>query len=564
MFEAEIASIADLLQRRNIFFEVPEFQRPYSWDDEQVEQFWDDIYSAWENRRKSYFFGPMIFAKKDESYGYRYIVIDGQQRLTTLLILLCVVRDLFLNNKSKMFDPMFNERIKACISYFGRFKLTLQPEHHSKFENTILKGIKFPEIKTKHDLLKLRQKNRYLYVANFFKEKLFELHRSAGSKAIKEFIEYVLDNIEVVEIRTREVSEAIRVFQVVNTRGLDLSPADIIKASLYSMTPKDRIREFKYLWQRIEEIAVEQNRNLTELFTYYVYYRLAPSRPRKAVQDVMDDIFREYQKKGHTTTNLLYDVKDFAESISFVENLQNNTIITMKYLPNETYWLTILASAKKEDYKGFDELAKEIRRLFYLYWIAGYTTQKVRQLSLEIINKIKSGESINSIKETIEKKLRDDDVYRLAIENLNGKVYGKRWLKPLLLLIEYEYSEPAKTVYVDLKRTHIEHILPQEWEKVRYWTERWSKDEAKKWLNRLGNLTLLYSKMNEELQNAEFPKKLKYYKGLQDKAPTSFLLTRKLFEIKEWTPDEARKRHEWIITEVSRILRIPKKYIKFS
>jgi len=451
---------------------------------------------------------------------------------------------------------MFNERIRACISYFGRFKLILQPEHHSKFENTILKGIEFPEIKRKSNLLKLRQENRYLYVANFFKERLLELCKSDGPKAVKEFIEYVLDNVEIVEIRTKEVSEAIKVFQVVNTRGLDLSPADIIKANLYSMTPKDRIREFKSLWQRVEEAAIEQNRSLTELFTYYVYYCLAPNRPKRATQDVMNDIFEKYRKAGYTTTNLLYDVKDFVESINFIENLQNNTIVTMKYLPNETYWLTILASAKKENYKDFEELVREIRRLFYLYWIAGYTSQKVRQLSLNIINMVKSRKTIDDIKKTIEDKLEEDDVYRLVVENLNGEVYGQRWLKPLLLIIEYEYSEPVKTVYVDLKRVHIEHILPQKWRDNEYWKTRWTENEAGKWLNRLGNLTLLYSRVNEKIRNASFLEKRDYYKGLEEEAPTSFILTRKLFKFNDWTPKEVTERHNWMIDEISRILNI--------
>ena len=552
-FEAEIVNVADLLQRRNIFFEVPEFQRPYSWDDEQIEQFWDDIYSAWKDGRRSYFFGSMIFAERKESLGYRYVIIDGQQRLTTLFILLCVVRDLFLEDKN---GTMFNERIRACISYSGRFKLILQPEHHSKFENTILKDIEFPEIKRKSNLLRLRQENRYLYVANFFKEQLLKLCKSDGPKAVKELIEYVLDNVEIVEIRTKEVSEAIKVFQVVNNRGLDLSPADIIKANLYSMTSRDRIREFKSLWQRIEEATIEQNRNLTELFTYYVYYRLAPNRPKKATQDAINDIFEKYRKAGYTTTNLLYDVKDFVESISFIENLQNNTIVTMKYLPNETYWITILASAKKENYEDFEELVREIRRLFYLYWIAGYTSQKVRQLSLNVIKIIKSRKTLDDIKRIIEDKLEEDDVYRLVVENLNSEVYGQRWLKPLLLIIEYEHSEPVKTVYVDLKRVHIEHVLPQKWKDNEYWKTHWTENEARKWLNRLGNLTLLYSKINEKIRNASFLQKQDYYRGLKEEAPTSFILTRKLFKFNDWTPKEVTERHKWMIDEILRILNI--------
>ena len=314
----------------------------------------------------------------------------------------------------------------------------------------------------------------------------------------------------------------------------------------------------------IEKVAIEQKRSLTDLFTYYAYYRLAPNRPRRAVQDVIINIFEvEYKGKGYTTTNLLYDVEEFVKAIRLIESSQDNTaIVAMRYLPNETYWLTISASAKKENYEDFKELTREIRRLFYLYWIAGYTSQKVRQLSLKIINMIKSKKPLDDIKKIIEDKLEDDDVYRLAAMNLNGEVYGQRWLKPLLLTIEYEYSEPAKIVYIDIKDVHIEHILPQEWKKKDYWKNYWTEEEAKRWLNRLGNLTLLYSKMNKEIQNAPFPEKLKYYKGLEERVPTSFILTRILRRYTDWTPKEVANRHKWLMSEIFKILNIPTKYLR--
>ncbi|RLF00602.1 MAG: hypothetical protein DRJ59_07085, partial [Thermoprotei archaeon] len=136
-------------------------------------------------------------------------------------------------------------------------------------------------------------------------------------------------------------------------------------------------------------------------------------------------------------------------------------------------------------------------------------------------------------------------------------------LKPLLLIIEYEHSEPVKTVYVDLKRVHIEHVLPQKWKDNEYWEARWTENEARKWLNRLGNLTLLYSKINEKIRNASFIEKQDYYKGLKEEAPTSFIITRKLFEFNDWTPEEVAERHKWMIREVSRILNIPTKHLKF-
>lgn len=118
-FEVESKSIVDIFSSNNIY-RIPNYQRPYKWEDEQVEQLFDDIYEAYKNSKhdegENYFLGSIVVTKQSND-NYEYEVIDGQQRITTLMILFCVLRDCFkdINKEYKNPDDINIQRIEQCI-----------------------------------------------------------------------------------------------------------------------------------------------------------------------------------------------------------------------------------------------------------------------------------------------------------------------------------------------------------------------------------------------------------------------------------------------------------------
>ena len=100
-FEPNTLTIAELFGNQDSFYKIPRYQRPYKWENEQVEQLWDDIYSAYEENINNYFLGSIITAKDGSSID----IIDGQQRMTTLMILFCVLRDVFPDINEDLDDP---------------------------------------------------------------------------------------------------------------------------------------------------------------------------------------------------------------------------------------------------------------------------------------------------------------------------------------------------------------------------------------------------------------------------------------------------------------------------
>lgn len=128
-------------------------------------------------------------------------------------------------------------------------------------------------------------------------------------------------------------------------------------------------------------------------------------------------------------------------------------------------------------------------------------------------------------------------------------------MKPLLMLVEYEQTDNPPYIEID-RRVHVDHILPQEWKKIGYWKARWEEEQAKQWLHKIGNLTLLSGRKNIKASNDSFKVKLKIYEGKGLDGITVFQISQKILGEKDWTPKEVKRRQKWLIREVNRILGI--------
>ena len=139
IFTPQSKTIQELFDGGN-YYQVPSYQRPYSWDTEQVDDLWEDVYSAFDNDEEEYFLGSIILTKNGDN---KYLdVVDGQQRLTTLMILFCVLRDLYYSkHKDITKKNRIEGRIKNLENGYERLKLRTQTQNQNQFEQEILNGI---------------------------------------------------------------------------------------------------------------------------------------------------------------------------------------------------------------------------------------------------------------------------------------------------------------------------------------------------------------------------------------------------------------------------------------
>jgi uncharacterized protein with ParB-like and HNH nuclease domain len=573
-------SILELFGNADSLYKIPQYQRPYKWEDEQVDQLWDDVYEAFQNEEANYFLGSIITAKPRDDEKSAYVdVVDGQQRLTTLMIMFCVVRDLCpdINAKNIEENPFAVDidTIHASIALHGktsRLKLYTHRQHQSDFEELILKG-NILEVKKPYKYqIRSDEEPKYKFIntACIFREKLKEL----GEDCSEEFINYLFNQVKIIRIDCKNRDFAIKLFQVLNARGMDLTAADLIKSflleKLYSKYRDDNetsnMKEEQFIsdWRDMEQSIKACDISLNDLFIIYEYHILGQN-PKKSLYDELQNAFTD--KEPNT---VISDIKKIAD-IYFKEiyEKEDKMLFSFWYIRWNMYWKSILLTALHMEYPDYDKLKKQLRRFYYLYWIAGKTLSQIKQTSFNIIKWVKENKPISYIEDELNNKLKNDGIESIAIRNLtSANITTEPWIKPLLLMMEYNVTDNSKLAFVDLnKDLHLEHVLPIKYKSFSEWGHI-TDEIATKWLNSAGNITLLSGAKNIEASNNPFNVKMEVYKGKgkydnkNDKI-TAFLITQSIVMDYEadkndrmWTCEAMRDRWKWFFNEIEEILEI--------
>lgn len=553
-FKPESLSIEEIFGNADAFYQMPEYQRPYSWDKERVEQLWADISEAYKNHQEdnemdaNYFLGSLVVVKDKNG---AYDVVDGQQRITTLMILFCVLRDLNLS-ELESYMPTIADSISSSKKSKERLKLTTQLNNQALFETTVLKGIDFEYLrKTSIENL---ENNRFLQTAKYFDNLIKKSQDESNEFYIAdflEFIKYLFEKTTLIRIVCNDENFAIKLFSVLNDRGLDLTSADIIKAHLLQKLDETARTQFNEVWKRIETLCKQMGESLQGVFNLYLYY-IAESNPKKNLHDELKD-----RLKNSDPQVVILEIENFAKFLSEINlDYQDKDISKLKYLPHSVYWKSILLTAKIKNYPYYKELKSILVKYYYQSWIADGTSNRIKQTSFNIIKLVKNNKPIDEIKKSILENLKEYPNYLLSLERNN--IYSFKWHKALLLAIEYEQKDAYQFVEIT-KDLHTEHILPQEWQAEGLnWSQFFDKETAQLYLNSLGNLTLLSGNKNIRASNKDYLDKKSIYigKGLDGK--TSFEITQAIFETQpdKWDKDSIIARQKWLVEEIKKIFEI--------
>jgi len=584
-FNPQSLTIKQLYGNADALYQIPRYQRPYKWIDDQIDKLWEDIKSSYENNDENYFLGSIITAKPANDGAY-FDVVDGQQRLTSLMILFCVVRDNFPNINDGMLDnnPLAIDKsvLESFILLNGktkRLKLFTHSNHQSDFENLIINN------DSTINLIKPTKKQinsdedpqfKFINTALIFKSKLEEI----GIKDSGNLLNYLLNKVKIIRIDCTSKEFAIKLFQVLNDRGLDLTSADLIKSFLMEKiakkyradaeTFKKKEDQFISDWREIEQNIKKIDVNMNDMFIIYEYY-LLESNPAKSLYEELKNIF-----ENGDPLKIISDFRGFVELYYkeiFIK--EDSDLYSLWYIRWNFYWKSILLAAYKVNYNDITGLIKTLRRFYYLYWIAGKTLTSIKQTSFNIIKYVKEKKSLIHIENEINSKIKADRIIDMALNNLkDDDIYNTAWCKPLLLLIEYNTTDKAKPTFVEMSRDlHIEHILPINYKKIQDWNHI-SDDIADKWINSGGNLTLLSGAKNIEASDNPIHKKMKVYKGKglydnKNEKITAFKITQQIVEDyneekfgKEWNLEAMQDRWRWFCQEIQEILHINTKEIQ--
>ena len=522
-------SIYALLSDRKADYIIPDYQRPYAWDEDSCQTLWDDIFSfaipdndaTKFDSNDEYFLGSIVTFENDKK---QQEVIDGQQRLTTFMLLLRAFYDRF----TKMQDQGskdFSERIASCI--WKTDEMGKPDKDHLKIDSVVATD------KDKEEFLSIlrtgivtdSQTSRYANNFRFFLKKVDEFINSFPTFA-KNLPARILNNCILMPIEAESQDTALRIFSTLNDRGLPLSDSDIFKAQFYQyykQKSEDDRDEFIKDWKKLEETCEKIFHPITgtpmdDLFTRYMYFIRAKRDNNKS--STTESLRRFYERdkysvlKQDDTFENLKDLAQFWEDITdqnrerFSEDVLKKLFI-LNYAPNSmwNYFISVyyLANRTEDGKLGDEDFKMFLDRTIAFIWGYAIMHPGVNALRTPIFAEMLNIVNLNEV--TFSDFKFDKEQTRSAIliyDFKNGRPITKSMLA-LRMMLNKEQSYPKLSQQFD-----IEHIYPRK----RQENEKGLSNNRQ--IDLLGNKSLLEKRINIRASDYRFEDKIKYYQGFDN------------------------------------------------
>ncbi|EIE30099.1 Hypothetical protein HP17_07189, partial [Helicobacter pylori NCTC 11637 = CCUG 17874 = ATCC 43504 = JCM 12093] len=559
--EVELKKLYQILVDAEYFYQVPDYQRPYVWDKDHLGALIDDLVGSYTNNREDeYFCGSIVIAENPKDK--RWDVVDGQQRLTSFIILACTILRLYkhrLGQKSKDFieGSIYDKYDKEK----ERLKFLTAQNYNSIFENTVLNNLEFEDNIKKSELNKKFEENTYLRNAYYFKELLNESMENGSISDMDDFVKWFYEHIALTRIICFEQDSAMQIFQVLNDRGQPLSPIDILKSSLMQEIKQDseKRKDFITTWDKLVEAckSVEGiDIDLEDFFNMYLEYA-DPSSSKKRADKELKKVFKDSKKDA---CGFIYEISEFMKAYTALLKKQDRYIYLLRYLPSR-YWASILTTALYVKYPDFDALKKLLVSYYYQTWIAGGTITHIKQTSINIIKNVKSNKDTETIQELILNNIDSYNTFNQYHYNLwdSYSVYSSKWVRPVLALANYFMADEEKPHFIVIdSETQVEHILPQNPKRGSQWNADFNKEKREEWVNNIANLTLLKRKKNAKALNGDFDEKRKIYGGKDpSKVISCYDITKELYNnYRKWNEKSLQERYDFLYNKITPVLHI--------
>jgi hypothetical protein len=519
-------------------FQIPDYQRPYAWQEEQAVQLLTDLAEALDRGKgEPYFLGSLVLVKK--SGEPRADVIDGQQRLTTLTILLSVLRDLTTTTELR-------DALHRLVNQPGDLILGLKPQPRitprrrdadffrkyvqtSGAVETLLALDKTTLPTDAQKAVRDNAKALHAELATWSEERRLELVRMLGERTY------------LVVVATPDLESAHRIFSVMNSRGLDLSPTDIFKSQIIGALEDDEESEdCARKWEDAEETLGRDDfadlflhlrmiydkkraeRELLKEFPTQVLNRYLPDRAQVFVNDVVVPYAEAYAQ-----------IRDARYEASFGAEKVNAWFKRLQQVDNNDWRPAALWALRnhENDPDWLDSFLKSLERLSASMFVRRvYTTPRVTRYA-ELLRQLDQGQGLDSTAF----ELTDTEKVETRAR-LEGEVYLVGRIRKYVLLRVDELLSEAHGVKYDLPLITVEHVLPQHPGDGSRWMNVFDDRQREYWTHRLGNLVLLNRVKNSAAQNYDFTeKKAKYFTGRNGAVP--FALTSQVLQHDDWTPD---------------------------
>jgi Protein of unknown function DUF262/Protein of unknown function (DUF1524) len=543
-FEFSSLGIGSVLKLHRLH--VPQYQREYAWEVDQVDQLYADFSSA-KAEAKDYFLGTIVTIARGGTKPLE--IVDGQQRLTTTAILLAAIRD-FLQQRgaAEMIVESINSEFLSTIDRaIGERvpKLRLNIDDNVFFAKLLNEGPQSQDLnptRQSHDLLLDAAKSAKNWVA-----KLADTFAVADQPArLNDWIEFVENNATVILLEAPNGAQAFKMFETLNDRGLKTSQADLVKSYLFGQSG-ERIGEAQSRWSSmrdsLEEIA-DEDRAIN-----FLRHALIATKSFVRAEDVYD--VTQKQVRGESN------------SVEFLAELERlSRVYVATYHADSEYWSSYSAASVKalRTLNKFDIKPMRPLTLAIALKFTPALSEKAFMLLVSIAVRLliasatRSGTneqtfasaaigvfkgeiaSISDLKDTLQRVIVSDQDFKSAFANArSSKPDQARYYLRALELASSNEKEPWYVPNDDQAAITLEHVLPKTMRPGKW--PRFDQEDARRYLKRLGNLCLLNRQENSIVDNDSFDAKKAVFK---DKCP--YVLTRQIADYDEWSPDSIEKR----------------------
>ena len=572
-FDADLLSVYKLF--KNDAYVIPAYQRDYAWDTEQWTQMWEDLSGYADSNSEDHFLGPLIVTP-DENKPDVYEVIDGQQRLTTLQMIICLIRDRWIDlgdqSTNQQGDLVPNKQLTSELIY------SLTPSVRYNFTpNRYLAEVYRDFIqRNPGDVDRKLVENRgslktYKYADRaseairgykFFKEKIFKF----DEESLRKFEKFLLHHVYILNVRAGGSTNAFLLFETLNYRGLELTQTDLVKSFLFSKISDETKAE--NLIKNWDVVTDNLGSKSPDLFLRH-YLLLFNEKVKK--RDIYGEIKSRYPDEN-SAIQLIKDLLHYSRLYSFIarenefegtnKDVLNSLFNDLSDLGVETqsiYLLAILhkfySQTDKVDVKRIEQAARLVEVLSFRWTTCGKNAQDLETIYQEAAAKIiasgKSSVDFEEAQKILLNALPTNSEFEISIQNaiIRSAPRARYILKKI---DDFETADGAY-VLMTSNRLHVEHVAPQRPSGDYDWKVQ-MKGEAnyREIIYRIGNLTLLPEKINREASNKPFDKKKIIYKKVKGHARLP-ILTEEVLTHDSWNQAVIRKRSDHIAKEAVKV-----------
>ena len=573
-FKAESLSILELFQ--NSTYEIPRFQRDYAWTKEQCESLWTDWKNLVDTNSTAHFLGPMVVVRI-ENQGKKFLVIDGQQRITTLQMIISLIRDRWveLNPGKKQTDmgPKPYEDICKSLIENGAplYKKVFTPNFYiaETFMNYIQRELDDVERKKFTDLKKLTEQERD------HAEELFSAYRyfrdeieGLNFDQLLNYEQRLLNDFLVLRIDAVEIDNAFVLFDTLNNRGLDLTQGDLVKNYLFQQMGEvvasqvsNEVAKVLQDWDSIAEKV-----SLVKLDNFLRYFLIIKLNSKIQKETIFKKIQSKYQGK-QAVKQLIKELMDFSDLFALIEGNDkfsgiykdelNAMFEDLGDLEQSTQAVFLLAALKrfnnyekKEHYTKLSIAVRAAEILSFRFLVCGRNAQDIeniwREGAIVLLASSKSDqEALDQALEFLKGSLPSNE--ELKSELSNKVIRSSKFARYILRKIENARKAGNVWVLAGSSKLDVEHIAPKSPDGEHDWRFVMAGDlNYRSAIYLIGNQTLLSRGPNRKAKNAEFEKKKKIYLEEKEDLPT---ITQDILKNKKWNQAAVVKRSKDLAIE---------------